>query len=191
MPKIGILALQGDFAAHSKKINSLDAKAVLVKKPEDLETVAGLIIPGGESTALIKLLNFIKLNDAIIKFAKKNKPVYGTCAGIILLANKVEPNQQTLNLIDITVKRNAYGRQIDSFIAKVDCDSELSDEPIAAVFIRAPAIKSIDNKNIKTLGFYKGDPVLVKQNNILAGSFHPELTGNNVVHKYFLDLCKR
>jgi len=190
MLTIGVLALQGNFAAHVKKITALNTNAVLVKKPADLANIDGLIIPGGESTTLLKLLHFIKLDIAINEFYKTGKAIYGTCAGMILLAKNVLPAQKSFAFIDITVKRNAYGRQIDSFIANIDGCNELKDKNIEAIFIRAPEIVSVDSENVLTLATYKKKPVLVRQKNILAGAFHPELTNNNIIHEYFFAICK-
>lgn len=192
---IGILALQGAFIAHADQLTALKQPWMLIKKPEDLNQVDGLIIPGGESSTLLKLLTHIKLDTAIEKFGKEGKPILGTCAGMILLAKKVIPSQKSLNLIDITVQRNAYGRQIDSFMAAGEITSSWQfagnqhhQPTIELVFIRAPAIISLDSPTVTTLITYQNQPILVQQNNILAASFHPELTDDNLIHEYFLSL---
>ncbi len=182
---IGILAIQGDFAMHAKMLDTLTAPWMLVKHPADLEAVSGLIMPGGESTTMLKLFELEGMGQAIKEFAAKGKPIYGTCAGAILLAKEVSnPQQQKLGLIDIGIERNAYGRQIDSSVQSGDCP-ELADHPVEMVFIRAPIIRRV-GEGVKVLGRCGDLPVLVEQDNILAGTFHPELTDDPSVHQYFL-----
>jgi pyridoxal 5'-phosphate synthase pdxT subunit len=179
---IGVLALQGDFDAHRKRLEELGAKVVLVKKPEHLDQIDGLVIPGGESSTLLKLLGkagFDKLKDFV-----RSKPTFGTCAGAILLANDVEnPKQASLGALDITIRRNAYGRQVDSSIR----EGEFQSHPIEMVFIRAPKIERV-GENVEIIGREGNDPVLVRQNKTLAATFHPELSDDRRVHRLFLDL---
>ena len=180
---IGVLALQGSFAEHITTLDRLGYKAIPVRTPEQLATVDGLIMPGGESTAIGKLLHSSKLFSAITKQAKAGMPVYGTCAGCILVANTVD-SEYSLQLIDISVERNAYGRQIDSFEAELQSDTL---PPVTGIFIRAPRITNT-KPSIEILYTYQNEPVLVQQGNILAGTFHPELTPSTVVHQYFAEM---
>src|SRR3989454_7052967 len=189
--KIGVLALQGDFDAHRKRLEELGAEVVFVKKPEQLDEIDGLIIPGGESSTFLKLLGeagFEKLKQFV-----RVKPTFGTCAGAILLANEVEnPRQKGLGAIDIAVRRNAYGRQIDSSIREgrfVQEKDKLGDSPIEMVFIRAPKIERVGPgvEVIATEGKDK-DPVAVRQGRVMAATFHPELSDDTRVHRAFLDL---
>ena len=182
---IGILALQGDFAMHAKMLDGLGAPWKLVKHASDLDSVGALIIPGGESTTMLKIFELEGVGAAIKEFAAEGKPIYGTCAGAILLAKEVlNPPQEKLGLIDIAIERNAYGRQIDSSIQTGDCP-DLSDHPVEMVFIRAPIIRRV-GEGVRVLGRCGELPVLVEQGNILAGTFHPELTDDPAVHRYFL-----
>ena len=182
--KIGVLALQGDFDAHRRRLEELGAEVVLVKKPEQLNEIDGLVIPGGESGTFLKLLGedgFAKLKDFV-----SAKPTFGTCAGCILLATEVEnPKQSGLGALDITVRRNAYGRQIDSSIR----EGRFLNEPIEMVFIRAPKIERVGEgvEVIATEGRDK-DPVLVRKGTTLAATFHPELSDDPRIHQYFLEL---
>jgi pyridoxal 5'-phosphate synthase pdxT subunit len=184
--KIGVLALQGDFDAHRRRLEELGAEVVLVKKPEEFDEIDGLVIPGGESSTFLKLLGeegVAKLKDFV-----RVKPTFGTCAGAILLASEVEnPKQAGLGALDITVRRNAYGRQIDSSIR----EGRFLNEPIEMVFIRAPKIERVggDVEVIATEGSKK-DPVLVRQGKTLAATFHPELSDDSRVHRYFLKLVE-
>jgi pyridoxal 5'-phosphate synthase pdxT subunit len=183
---VGILAIQGDFAMHAKMLERLGAKWKLVKHAGDLDDVGGLIMPGGESTTMLKMFAAEGVGEAIKGFASKGKPIYGTCAGAILLAKEVtNPPQDKLGLIDITIERNAYGRQIDSSVQTGDCP-ELSDHPLEMVFIRAPIIRRV-GEGVRILGRCGNLPVLVEQGNILAGTFHPELTDDPALHRYFLE----
>ena len=181
---IGVLALQGDFDAHRKRLEELGAKVVLVKKPEQLDTLDGLIIPGGESSTFLKLLGeagFEKLKDFV-----RLKPTFGTCAGAILLAKEVEnPKQVGLGAIDIDIRRNAYGRQIDSSIR----EGLFRNEPIEMVFIRAPKIERIGSA-VEVLATESKDPVVVRQGKTMAATFHPELSDDPRIHKAFLDLVQ-
>jgi 5'-phosphate synthase pdxT subunit len=184
--KIGVLALQGDFDAHRRRLEELGAEVVLVKKPDQLDAIDGLIIPGGESGTFLKLLGedgLAKLKDFV-----RVKPAFGTCAGCILLAAEVEnPKQAGLGALDITVRRNAYGRQIDSSIR----EGRFLGEPVEMVFIRAPKIERTgkDVEVIATEGSGEDQiPVLVRKGNTLAATFHPELSEDRRIHQYFLDL---
>jgi 5'-phosphate synthase pdxT subunit len=180
--KIGVLALQGDFDAHRQRLEELGAKVVLVKKSNQLDDLDGLVIPGGESGTFLKLLGkdgFAQLKDFV-----HAKPTFGTCAGCILLAKEVEnPKQVGLGALDITVRRNAYGRQIDSSIR----EGKFLNAPIEMVFIRAPKIERV-GKNIEVIATEGMDPVLVRKGKTLAATFHPELSADARIHKYFLDL---
>jgi pyridoxal 5'-phosphate synthase pdxT subunit len=182
---VGILAIQGDFAMHAKVLDGMGVPWMLVKHPADLDAVNGLIMPGGESTTMLKIFELEGIGNAIKEFAAKGKPIYGTCAGAILLAKEVlNPPQERLGLIDITVERNAYGRQIDSSVQTGECPA-LADHPVEMVFIRAPIIRRV-GEGVRVLGRCGNLPVLVEQGNILVGTFHPELTDDPAVHQYFL-----
>lgn len=182
---IGVLALQGDFDAHRRRLEELGAEVVLVRKPEQLDEIDGLVIPGGESSTLLKLLGeagFEKLKGFV-----RTRPSFGTCAGAILLANEVEnPQQPSLGALDITVRRNAYGRQVDSSIR----EGRFENSPIEMVFIRAPKIERV-GKDVQVIATEHDDPVLVRQGNTLAATFHPELSNDRRVHKLFLDLVSQ
>lgn len=183
--KIGVLALQGDFDAHRRRLEELGAEVVLVKKPEQLDEIEGLVIPGGESSTFLKLLGaegFEKLKQFVLR-----KPTFGTCAGAILLAREVEnPPQSGLGAIDIGVTRNAYGRQIDSSIR----EGKFGGTTIEMVFIRAPKISRV-GKEVEVLATEGGLPVAVRQGNILATTFHPELSQDKLVHSLFLDQVQK
>jgi 5'-phosphate synthase pdxT subunit len=182
--KVGVLALQGDFDAHRRRLEELSAEVVLVRDAEDFDGINGLVIPGGESTAFLKLLDdrtFQKLNEFV-----HGKPAFGTCAGAIMLAREVEnPQQAGLNAIDIGIRRNAYGRQIDSSI--VEAPSALGGEPLEMVFIRAPRIVNFGSK-VEVLAKRDGDPVLVRQGRVMVATFHPELSQDKRVHAEFLKM---
>lgn len=182
--KIGVLALQGDFAAHRRRLEELGAEVVEVRKPEQLDDIDGLIIPGGESSTFLKLLGehgFEKLSDFV-----HSKPTFGTCAGIILLANNVEnPPQKGLGALDITVRRNAYGRQIDSSI--ITLSTKLGSEPLEQVYIRAPRIERA-GEGVEVIAERDGYPVLVRQGKVMAATFHPELSDDPRVHAEFLKM---
>jgi 5'-phosphate synthase pdxT subunit len=189
MKKIGVLSLQGDFDAHSKAVERTGAQSVPVRSAADLQGIDGLIIPGGESTTMLKLLHEENLMDPLREFGRR-RPIFGTCAGAILLANEVSsPAQESLGLIDIGVERNAYGRQVDSRIASVTPESEFQSRThpgdMEAVFIRAPIIRRVGNA-AQVLVRYHGDPVLVEQGNHLVATFHPELSSDPRVHELFL-----
>jgi 5'-phosphate synthase pdxT subunit len=183
---IGILAVQGDFAMHARMIERIGVQYKLVKHVDDLVGIDALILPGGETTTMLKFLTERKLGEAIKRFAKENKPVFGTCAGAILMATEVlNPEQEHLGLIDISVERNAYGRQVDSSVQQGEC-AEISDHPVEMVFIRAPIIRRV-GKGVKILGRAGELPVLVEQGSLLAATFHPELTTDETIHRYFLE----
>ena len=179
---IGVLALQGDFDAHRRRLEELGAEVVLVKKPGQLDEIDGLVIPGGESGTFLKLLGeagFEKLKQFV-----RVKPTFGTCAGAILLAKEVDnPKQSGLGALDIRVRRNAYGRQIDSSIR----EGRLGSEPLEMVFIRAPKIERV-GAGVEVIATEGGDPVAVRQGRVMAATFHPELSNDTRVHQAFLDL---
>jgi 5'-phosphate synthase pdxT subunit len=180
--KIGVLALQGDFDAHRRRLEALGAEVVLVRKPEQLEEIEGLVIPGGESGTFLNLLGesgFAKLRDFVL-----SKPSFGTCAGCILLATNVEnPTQAGLGALDITVRRNAYGRQIDSSIR----EGKFRNDPVEMVFIRAPKIERL-GPGVEVVATQGADAVLVRKGKTLASTFHPELSEDRRIHQYFLDM---
>jgi len=180
--RIGVLALQGDFDAHRRRLEELGADVVMVKKPDQLEEIDGLVIPGGESGTFLKLLGEEGLGK--LKEFAGIKPTFGTCAGCILLATEVEnPRQKGLGALDITVRRNAYGRQIDSSIR----EGQFQHQPIEMVFIRAPKIERM-GEGIEVIATEGKDPVLVRKGNTLAATFHPELSEDRRIHQYFLNL---
>ena len=182
---VGILAVQGDFAMHAKMLDQIGVPWKLVKHVEDFAGIDALILPGGETTTMLKFLAERKIGDAIRKFAGENKPVFGTCAGAILMAKEVlNPEQERLGLIDISIERNAYGRQVDSSVQQGECP-EISDQPVEMVFIRAPIIRRV-GEGVKVLGQAGGLPVLVEQGCHLAATFHPELTTDETIHRYFV-----
>jgi 5'-phosphate synthase pdxT subunit len=184
--KIGILAVQGDFEAHAAMLARLDAESAEVRTPGDLEGCDGLILPGGESTTQLQFLQEEGLADAIAKFAEQGGAIFGTCAGAILLATEVQnPPQDSLKLLDITVLRNGYGRQIASDV--VSGPTKLKSEPLEMVFIRGPIIERA-GPGVKVLAEYAGKPALVQRNRIMAATFHPELTDDTTVHEHFLEL---
>ena len=181
---IGVLALQGDFDAHRKRLEELGAEVVLVRKPEQLDEIDGLVIPGGESSTFLKLLGekgFEKLKEFV-----RVKPSFGTCAGAILLANEVEnPKQAGLGVLDIRIRRNGYGRQMDSSIR----EGKFFNEPTEMIFIRAPKIESV-GADVEVIGTEGDDPVAVRQGNVMAATFHPELSEDMRVHEAFLRMVR-
>ncbi len=182
--KVGVLALQGDFEAHRKALARAGAEAVEVRTGAELAAVDGLVIPGGESTTMLKLMSVENLVEPVREFGR-SKPIFGTCAGAILLAREVShPAQESLGLMDIGIERNAYGRQLDSRIAHIQPDG-LEGEPVEAVFIRAPIIRRV-GEGARVLARYNGDPVLVEQGLHLVATFHPELTPDARVHELFV-----
>jgi pyridoxal 5'-phosphate synthase pdxT subunit len=184
--KIGILAIQGDYDAHAKALDRLRAEHIFVRRPEDLSSVEGVILPGGESTTHLKVMQEEGLFDALKTFAKNGGACFGTCAGAILLAKQVHgPAQDSLGLLDISVLRNGYGRQLASDVHA--SATKLSKNPLEMVFIRAPIIESV-GQNVEVLAEDAGHPVLVREAKIVASTFHPELTNDSTVHEYFLKL---
>lgn len=185
--KIGVLSIQGGVIEHINHIKKLDVEAVEIKKLEDLKSIDGLILPGGESTTIGKLLKETNLFLPIKSLILSGLPTWGTCAGMILLAKDIENDERRhFQLMDIKVKRNAFGRQIDSFKTK-EIISKISKEPIELVFIRAPYITEVHN-DVEVIHSINNKIVAAKQNNILVTSFHPELTDNLETHKYFLKM---
>lgn len=186
--RIGILAVQGDFEAHAAMLAGLGVETVEVRTVRDLDGCDGLILPGGESTTQLQFLQEEGLFDAVRQFAREGSGIFGTCAGAILLATDVKnPAQDSLGLLDMTVLRNAYGRQLasDVFFAA----SKLKDAPLEMVFIRAPIIDRLGT-GLEVLAEFAGKPVLVRHGNIMAATFHPELTQDSTVHKAFLEMIK-
>lgn len=184
---IGILALQGGIEEHFNSLAKIkNIKAVKIKKPEELQKLDGLILPGGESTTISKLIKKQNFLEPIIKMKKQGKAVWGTCAGLILMAKEIENEENIcLGLIDIKVKRNAYGSQLDSFICKKSIP-KISDQPIELIFIRAPIITDWGN-DVKILTKINGTPVAARKDNLLVTAFHPELTNNIKFHQYFVE----
>lgn len=192
--KIGVLALQGDFDAHRRRLEELGAEVVLIKKTEQLAGIDGLVIPGGESSTFLKLLGengFEQLRRFVC-----SKPTFGTCAGAILLAKEVEnPKQSGLGVIDIAIRRNAYGRQIDSSIREGKLllarpgEGNPIEHPMEMIFIRAPKIERL-GEGVEVLASENGDPVVVRQGSAMAATFHPELSDDPSIHKIFLDMAR-
>jgi len=184
--KIGILAVQGDFEAHAEMLAALGVDSVEVRSVADLDRCDGLILPGGESTTQLQFLQEEGLYEAIRKFAAEGGAIFGTCAGAILLATEVKnPPQASLGLLDMTVLRNGYGRQIASEV--VCAPSKLTKEPLEMVFIRGPIIERV-GPGIEVLAEYAGKPALVQKDSIMAATFHPELTEDTTVHRHFLEM---
>ncbi len=190
--KIGVLALQGAFAKHCEMITKLGASSILVKKPEDLLKIDALIIPGGESTTMLHQIRFINLFPALHDFAR-HKPIFGTCAGLILMSNQKSTvhKDDSLEALDVVVERNAFGRQVESFKANLEVMLPASKSfSYPAIFIRAPRIKQIGPK-VTILSAYEGEPVLIQQGIHMASSFHPELTDDLRIHSYFLSQVEK
>ena len=188
--KVGVLSLQGDFEAHGAALERAGATPVYVREREQLDGIAGLIIPGGESTTMLKLMEYEDLMAPIAEFGRR-KPMFGTCAGAILMATHVSnPEQPALGVMNMAVERNAYGRQIDSRVVRIEPEAEFSNRTspgeLEAVFIRAPIIRHLGSK-ARVLAQYNRDPILVEQGRHLAATFHPELTRDSRVHRYFLE----
>jgi 5'-phosphate synthase pdxT subunit len=190
--KVGVLALQGDVREHILALNECGASAQAVKTHEEISAIDALIIPGGESTTISKLSRSFNLFDLISNRISNGMPTYGSCAGLILLANKVEDaivGQESFGGLDVVARRNAFGRQIDSFEMDLEIKG-ISSPKFRAIFIRAPWIESV-GPHVEILAQVDGHPVAVRDGHILATSFHPELTGDNRIHRYFLDVvCK-
>jgi 5'-phosphate synthase pdxT subunit len=187
-PRIGVLALQGDVREHANALREVGAEPIEVRLPRDLVGLDGLILPGGESTTMRKLIDLYGLREPIQALARGGAAVYGTCAGMILLANRIaDGDEPVLKLLDITVERNAYGRQLDSFEADLEIPS-LGDEPLHGVFIRAPVVSEV-GPDVEVLARDPdGRPIAVRQGRVLATAFHPELTGDRRLHRLLLDL---
>ncbi len=184
-PIVGVLALQGDYSSHAHALEGAGAEPKMVRTKEDLAQVDGLILPGGESTTFLKLLEREGLFAPLLIFAQ-TRPTFGTCAGCILLAKRVRnPEQQSLGVLDATVERNAYGRQIDSDI--LTAETSLPGGPLEMVFIRAPRIAQTGDE-VEVLASRDGAPVLIRQQNLLAATFHPELSDDHRIHRYFLQM---
>lgn len=187
--RIGILALQGDFALHGVSLRAAGAETVEVRASRQLEDLDGLVIPGGESTALLKLMEGTDFFEAIRRFHDSGGALYGTCAGVILLASRVgSPAQPSIGLLDVDIQRNGYGRQVDSFEAKVPVPL-LGDPPLPMIFIRAPVVRSVGS-GVEILAELRGRPVMVRSGRILATTFHPELTQDSRVHRLFAGMCE-
>jgi 5'-phosphate synthase pdxT subunit len=185
--KIGILAVQGDFEAHAAMLAGMGVESVEVRTREDLEGCDGLILPGGESTTQLQFLREEGLDAAIQEFAAEDKAIFGTCAGAILLATEVKnPEQDSLALLDMTVLRNGYGRQVHSDV--VSGPSTLKSEPLEMVFIRGPVIERV-GPNVEVLAEYAGKPALVQKGRVMASAFHPELSSDTTVHDRFVKLA--
>lgn len=183
--RIGVLALQGDFALHAKALRRCGAEPVEVRKPEQLADVDGLIIPGGESTTLLKLMHEWGFVPALERFHAGGKPIFGTCAGLIVTAREVtNPPQFSLGLIDVGVERNAYGRQRESFETGGTATLDGRPVPLEMIFIRAPRIRRV-GLGVETLATHGGEPVMARQGSVLVATFHPELTDDPSVHRYF------
>ncbi|AGA59673.1 pyridoxal 5''-phosphate synthase, glutaminase subunit Pdx2 [Thermobacillus composti KWC4] len=186
--KIGVLALQGAVAEHIRSLQQAGAEAVAVKRVEQLSELHGLVIPGGESTTIGKLMRKYGFIEAIRQFAADGKPIFGTCAGLIVLAQRIDGGEEPhLGLMDMTVVRNAFGRQRESF--ETDLEVAGLDRPLRAVFIRAPLIKEV-GPGVEVLSVYNGEIVAARQNRLLACSFHPELTDDSALHAYFVAMAE-
>ncbi|UCG83238.1 MAG: pyridoxal 5'-phosphate synthase glutaminase subunit PdxT [Dehalococcoidia bacterium] len=191
MRRVGVLALQGDFAEHIAVLHRLEVEAVPVRLPSELNGVGGLIIPGGESTTIGKLMREYQLTEALNGLIAEGIPLLGTCAGMVMLASRISGmDQQSLGAMDIEVKRNAFGRQVDSFESDLDIPV-LGQPPFHAVFIRAPVIESVGDGVEILARLADGSPVAARQNNLVATAFHPEITHDLRFHKYFLSFVDR
>ena len=185
LPCVGVLAIQGDYAAHARSLSESGAEPREVRKPDQLAGLDGLILPGGESTTVLKFLEKFGFFESLEEFCRK-KPVFGTCAGAILLAREVRnPPQRSLGILDAVVERNAYGRQVDSTI--LTAETEIAGGPLEMVFIRAPRILST-GAGVEVLARRDGAPALVRQSDILAATFHPELSSDRRVHQLFVQI---
>jgi pyridoxal 5'-phosphate synthase pdxT subunit len=182
--KAGVLALQGDFREHAAVLEDLGASPVLVRTPEELAAVDCLAIPGGESTTIGRLARLHALVDPIRERAAGGMPVFGTCAGMIVMAREVSGGEPLLSVLDIRVARNAYGRQVDSFEADVPLRDQ--DEPVRAVFIRAPVVEEVGD-GVEVLAELEGRPIVVEEGDLLAAAFHPELAGDGRLHRRMLE----
>lgn len=189
--QIGVLALQGDFARHRAALARCGVEVCEVRKPEHLGQVDGLIIPGGESTTLLHLMQTWEFVPALQAFHAQGRPIFGTCAGLIVVAREVEnPRQFSLGIIDVTVERNAYGRQRESFETTGTARLDGRDVPVEMVFIRAPRIRRA-GPGVEVLARHAGEPVMARQAAVLVSAFHPELTHDVTVHRFFCDMVGR
>lgn len=189
--RIGVLALQGDFALHARALTRCGVEAVELRKPAELEAVQGLVIPGGESTTLLRLMEAWDFVPALERFHAAGRPMFGTCAGCIVLAREVvNPAQFSLGFVDVTVERNAYGRQRESFEVRGLATLGAGPAPLEMVFIRAPRIRRV-GPEARPLAHHGDDPVLVRQGSVLVGTFHPELTEDLTIHRYFCEMVER
>ncbi len=187
--KIGVLALQGAVAEHIRMIKQAGAEGIIIKRKEQLEDIDGIIIPGGESTTIGKLMREYQFIDALRDFSSKKKPIFGTCAGLIVIAKRIVGQADAhLQLMDIEVERNAFGRQRESF--EVDLPIKGLDHPLRAVFIRAPLIVSV-GAEVEVLAEYRDQVVAARQGHLLAASFHPELTDDHSLHAFFIEMVKQ
>lgn len=188
--RVGVFALQGDVREHLQLLTSLGVESIEVRNKEQLATVDGLIIPGGESTTISKLIDIFGLRDDLLEYISSGSPVYGTCAGMIMLASEVldaASGQQSLKAMDISVRRNAFGSQLDSFEASV----EFAGRSVDTAFIRAPIVERVGEQVQVLSKLSSGAIVAVRQGNLLATSFHPEITGDSAVHEYFLGMITK
>jgi len=188
--RVGVFALQGDVREHLQLLTSLGVESIEVRNADQLATVDGLILPGGESTTISKLIDIFGLRDDLLAYISSGNPVYGTCAGMIMLASEVldaASGQQSLKVMDISVRRNAFGSQLDSFEASI----EFAGKTVDAAFIRAPIVERVGEQVQVLSKLSSGAIVAVKQGNLLATSFHPELTGDSAVHEYFLGMISK
>jgi 5'-phosphate synthase pdxT subunit len=186
-PTVGVLAYQGSVDAHAAALERCGAKPVLVKHTDELAGIQGLVIPGGESTTLLRLLNRFSLSEPLRVLIAEGLPVFGTCAGLILLAKHVVDGEPSpLGFMDITARRNAYGRQVDSFTAELTAPV-FGSEPVHCVFIRAPRIIATD-PSVEVLARWDGEPIVAQQGPMLVASFHPELTNDSRIHAHFLNM---
>jgi 5'-phosphate synthase pdxT subunit len=181
--KAGVLALQGDFREHALVLAAAGATPVEVRTPAELAVADLLVIPGGESTTISKLAESAELVDPILARAREGMPILGTCAGMILLCSRVEGGEPLLGLVDAAIRRNAYGRQVDSFEA--DLAVEGIDHPVRGVFIRAPVVEAVGG-GVRVLAVHEGHPVVIEQGNLVAATFHPELVGEAALHEYVM-----
>ena len=186
--KIGVLSLQGDVREHARSLSDCGVHSSLIRRPSELEAVDALVIPGGESTTISKLARIFDIFEPIQERISAGMPVYGSCAGMILLADRVEDaivGQESFGGLDVTVRRNAFGRQVDSFETDLIFKG-ITQPPIRAVFIRAPWVESVGS-SVEVLAEVDGHPVAVRSDHLFATSFHPELTGDNRIHKFFIE----
>jgi 5'-phosphate synthase pdxT subunit len=184
--KIGVLAVQGDFAEHLAVLEACGYRHLMMRSCMDLDQADALIIPGGESTTMLKLIDRYEMRDALVKRVRGGMPVFGTCAGAIVLADRVSDGEPTLGVWDLQVERNAYGRQVESFEADLEVDG--LDAPVRGIFIRAPIITDAGDSTV--MATWAGRPVLVRKDNLLAATFHPELAGESRIHRWFVEnLC--